>query len=154
MDIEALWPTDYLAIRERLGFVKSEGEVSLSSEKVSNCGPHVEKPALSAVMVSMVAAIPSFWWRWRCRPRDQKSSIVLRRLVANLRAHRLASSAVAQARPVRVVLLPKKIPGVGCRRQAVKRWQLAGVWAEESTRRERKEAYMCEGEASARSFGR
>lgn len=53
-------------------------------------------------------------------PGDRKSSIVLRRLVANLRAHCLASSAAAQTRPVRVVLLPRKIPGIGYRRQAVK----------------------------------
>ena len=60
-------------------------------------------------------------------PRDGRSSIVLRRLVANVGDHRLASSAAARLRPVRVVLLPKKIPGVGCRRQAVKEWQLGDV---------------------------
>ena len=60
-------------------------------------------------------------------PRDGRSLILLRRLIANLRDHRLASSAAARLRPVRVVLLPKKIPSVGCRRQAVKEWQLADV---------------------------
>ena len=33
-----------------------------------------------------------------------------------------------------MVLLPKKIPGAGCRRQAVKEWQLVDVGADESLR--------------------
>jgi hypothetical protein len=102
-------------------------------------GTHMAKPAFSTfkVLMSVLFVVGGAGC---CRvlrndeDQDAVALFVLRRLVANLRAHRLASSAVAQARPVRVVLLPKKIPGVGCRRQAVRRWQLADVWAEESSR--------------------
>jgi hypothetical protein len=122
------------------------------------CGTHVAKPAFSAVKVSTVAAMMSSSVAGGgglvFDPGYRKSSTVLRRLVANLKAHRLASSAAAQLRPVRVVLLPKKIPGAGCRRQAEK-----GVAAcrcenggEEWWRWEGKVVFMCEGVTNSGSL--
>ena len=72
-------------------------------------GTYVAKPASNAVKVSTVAAMISSLVASGdgtvLDSEDRKSSTALRRLVANLRVHRLASSAAAQVRPVRVVLL-------------------------------------------------
>jgi hypothetical protein len=115
VEIEAVRSAKYFAIRECLRVVEPGGKAKSvwRFSKIQGSlevGIYMAKPAFSTLKVLIFVLFDVRGARCckLLRQDEDRGAVTLyfqRRLVANLRAHRLASSAAAQVRPVRVVLL-------------------------------------------------
>jgi hypothetical protein len=105
VEIEMVWPADDLAVRESLGVMKPVREVS-SDNRAARCACNLHGEAFLRSSQGVHVCHCAFFDGGRASHCEVSSggaecavaSSVLRRLVANLRDYRLASSAVARSR--------------------------------------------------------